>query len=219
MRKLIIFSMLVCWATGMTAQEYWDGTRPDHRLTVGPRLGMNFSKQYNHGDGADMDYRTGFRGGLEVDVNVVRSLSVNTGIIYSQRGYKSEYADYRGTLTTTDNVAYVEIPLLLSYRVKLSDAAEFQLNVGPYFAFGVSGKQKVTSTFAGQKDYEIDSFDEYDGMKKSDTGLHVGAVVTFNSMYAGVCYERGLKNVSNQTGADYRNGSIGLSVGYNFNLF
>ena len=218
MRKLIIFSVLLCWATGMTAQKYWDGSRPEHRFTIGLRAGVNFSKQNNDGDGADMDYRTGFRGGLEIDLNIVRSLSVNTGAYYVQRGYKSEYSDYRGTLTTKDNASFIEIPVLASYRVKLSDAAQFQLNVGPYFAFGVSGKQKVTSTFAGQEDYEIDSFDEYDGMKKSDVGIHVGAAVVYNNIYIGICYERGLKNVSNVTGADFKNGSIGINVGYNINL-
>ena len=218
MRKLIFLSVLACWTMGMSAQEYWDGSRPDHRFTIGVRAGVNFSKQNNNGDGADMDYRVGFKAGVEADLNIVRSLSVNTGVYYTQKGYKSEYSDYRGSLKTTDNVGYIEIPVLASYRVKLSDAAQFQLNVGPYFAFGVSGKQKVKSTFAGQDDYEIDSFDEYDGMKKSDIGIHAGAAVTYNNMYIGISYERGLKNVSNKTGADFSNGSIGISIGYNFNL-
>ena len=213
---IMIFSLMCCM--GISAQEYWDGSRPDHRFTIGVRAGANFSKQNNNGDGADMDYRIGLKTGVEADLNIVRSLSVNTGVYYTQKGYKSEYSDYRGSLKTTDNVSYIEIPVLASYRVKLSDAAQFQLNIGPYFAFGVSGKQKVTSTFAGQENYEIDSFDEYDGMKKSDIGIHAGAAVTYNNMYIGIGYERGLKNVSNKTGADFNNGSIGISIGYNFNL-
>ena len=152
-------------------------------------------------------------------MNIFRSLSLNTGAYYIQRGYKTEYSDYRGSKKTTDNVAYINVPVLVSYRVKLSDAAQFQLNVGPYFGFGVSGKQKTTSSFKGLKDYEIDSFDEYDGMKKSDMGLHVGAAVVYQDIYFGVFYERSLTNVSNVTNADFKNGSIGVNVGYNFNLF
>lgn len=219
MRKLIIFSLLCCCATGLSAQNYWDGSRPDHRLTLGVRGGVNFSKLNNMGDGADMNFRTSYQFGLEADLNIFRSLSVNTGVMLIQKGYRSEYADYRGRMETKDNATYIEIPLLLSYRVKLSDAAEFQLNVGPYFAFGVSGKQKVESTFPGLKSYEIDSWDEYDGLKKSDIGIHAGVAVTFNNIYAGACYERGLKNVSNVPNADFRNGTIDITVGYNFNLF
>lgn len=219
MRKIIVFALLSCLAIGSAAQTYWDGSRPDHRLTVGLRAGGNFSKQYNDGDGADNDFRPGFQGGLEIDLNLFRSLSLNTGAYYVQRGYKTEYSDYRGSKETTDNVAYIEVPVLVSYRVKLSDASEFQLNVGPYFGFGISGKQKTTSTFAGLQDYEIDSFDEYDGMKKSDIGLHIGAAVVYSDICFGIFYERGLTNVSNVPNADYKNGSIGISIGYNFNLF
>ena len=153
-----------------------------------------------------------------MDVNIVRSLSVNTGVYYAQKGYKKEYSDYRGTLKTTDNVAYIHIPLLLSYRVDLSDKSQFQINAGPYFAFGTSGKQKIKSTFPGQQSYEIDSFDEYDGMKKNDIGISVGAALTFSNMYVGVVYERGFSNVSNAVGADFRNGCIGINMGYNFNF-
>ena len=125
MRKRIILFMLVCCAMGMSAQEYWDGSRPDHRFTVGVRGGVNFSKQNNKGDGADHDFRTSFQMVVEADVNIVRSFSVNTGVMFIQKGYKSEYSDYRGSLKTTDNTAYIEIPVLASYRVKLSDAAQF----------------------------------------------------------------------------------------------
>lgn len=218
MRKISYILPLLFINIGASAQDYWDGSRPAHLLTLGVRGGVNFSKQYNSGNGADMDFRTGFKAGLEADLNVVRSFSVNSGVYFVQRGYKSEYSDYRGSLKTTDNVAYLEIPLLASYRVKLSDATQFQLNVGPYFAFGVSGKQKVESTFTGLQDYEIDSFDEYDGMKKHDIGIHAGAAITYSDYYFGVYYERSLMNVSQVSGGKFQNGSIGVCLGYNFNL-
>ena len=37
---------------------------------------------------------------------------------------------------------YLEIPVLASYRYNFSDAAQLQINVGPYFAYGVGGKIK-----------------------------------------------------------------------------
>ena len=215
MKKIIMLLLLTCWVGLSSAQEYWDGQRPDKSLTVGLRAGLNFAKQYNAADGADNDFRLGYRAGVEVDLNFVQSFSLNSGIFFIQKGYKSEYSDYRGSLNTDDDASYLEMPLLASYRVKLSDAAQFQLNLGPYYAFGLSGKHKVKSTFSGQPDYEIDSFDEYDGLKKSDIGIHAGAAISFDGYYVGVCYERSMMNVSNATGAKYRNGGIGITLGYN----
>lgn len=218
MKKIIITIFVLSCCLGISAQKYWDGTRPSHRFTFGVRAGVNFANQYNGGEGANHDYHTGFRGGLEMDLNIVRSLSVNSGVFYVQKGYKSEYSDYRGTLKITDNAAYIQIPLLLSYRIDLSDAAQFQINAGPYFAFGTSGKQKITSTFPGLQDYEIDSYDEYEGMKKSDIGISVGAAMTYSNIYIGIVYERGFNNVSKVPGSNFKNGSIGINVGYNFNF-
>ena len=218
MKKIVIMTLALLCCMSVSAQKYWDGNRPDHRLTVGPRVGINFANQYNGGDGADKDYRMGFRAGLEMDVNIVRSLSVNTGVYYSQKGYKTKYSDYRGTLKTTDNSAYIHIPLQASYRIDLSDVSQFQINAGPYIAFGISGKQKVESTFAGQKNYEVDSFDEYDGMRKTDIGISVGAAFTYSNIYVGIIYERGFSNISHVPGEDFKNGCIGINIGYNFNF-
>ncbi|MBE6257460.1 MAG: PorT family protein [Prevotella sp.] len=215
MKQILLIIALFCSAMA-PAQKYWNSSRADHILTLGLRGGINFAKLYNNGNGSDKDFRLGYMGGIELDINFIQSLSVNTGIYYSQKGYKSEYSDYRGSYIVSDNASYINIPFLASYRVKLSDAAQFQLNVGPYFAFGVSGKQNVESTFPGQEDYRIDSFDEYDGLKKSDIGLHVGAGIVYSHIYMGVSYERGLKNVSNETDSDFHNGCIGINLGYNF---
>lgn len=200
---------------GASAQKYWDGARPNHRFTFGVRAGVNFAKQNNMEDGADNDFRTGFHVGLSADVNIVQSFSINTGVTYSQKGYKTEYADYRGSNDTEDNAAYVQIPLLASYRVALSDDAQFQINVGPYFAFGVAGDLKVKNTFENGESYTKDSFDEYDGTKKFDTGIAAGVALTYNHLYVGAGYERSLTNVSNTT-EKFQNGCITLTLGYNF---
>ena len=78
---------------------------------------------------------------MAVDANLARSFSVNTGVLMIQKGWKQGYSDAGGKIDVKDNATYFEIPVLASYRVELSDQAQFQLNIGPYFAFGAFGKQ------------------------------------------------------------------------------
>ena len=216
MKKTILFALCICSSLSLYSQRYWDSSRPNHRFTFGVRVGANFAKQYYMEDvGADNDFRTGFQAGIATDINIVRSFSLNSGVFYTQKGYKTEYSDYRGSVSSRNNAQYIEVPLLASYRVELSDAAQLQLNLGPYFAFGIAGKLDVTNTFPNGTSYSIDSFDEYDGMKKFDSGVSVGFAMTYSQIYAGISYERSLMNVSNTT-EKYQNGSISMVIGYNY---
>lgn len=215
MKRLTVLAVLIVCTISATAQTYWDNSRPNHRFGFGVRAGANFAKQNNMDDGEDRNFRTGFHAGAELDINIIRSLSVNIGAMYIQKGFKAEYSDYRGSLKTTDNASWIEVPVLASYRVELSDVSQFQFNVGPYFAFGLSGKQKVKSTFPGQDSYEIDCFDQYDGTKKFDTGFSIGAAIVYSNMFFGANYERSLINISNSNDR-FVNGCIAVTIGYNF---
>ena len=216
MKRLILFSLMALSLSSLNAQTFWDSQRPDRSVTFGLRAGLSSSKQYATDYHADQDAVLGFQAGVAVDLNIVHSFSVNTGLLLVKRGWKNTYSDARGTLETTDNAMYLELPLLASYRVPLSDQAEFQLNAGPYFAYGIGGKRKTTNSFRADGNYDIDSFDDAQGCKRFDCGMQVGVAFTFLHFYAGVCYERGLVNTWQQNGYEYQNGAIALNVGYNF---
>lgn len=214
-KTVLLFGLLIC-AISASAQKYWDSSRPDKQFTFGVRAGANVSKQYSTDDFDDRDFRLGCQVGVTADVNIVRSFSINTGVIMIQKGWKWDYEDGRGKKEVTDNATYLEIPLLASYRIDLSDQAQFQLNVGPYFAFGIFGDQKVKNSFPNGDNYKISSFEEYEGGKKFDCGLSIGAGFTFSNIFVGLNYERGLMNVSRNDNKKFQNGSIALSLGYNF---
>ncbi|MCR5314335.1 MAG: PorT family protein [Bacteroidaceae bacterium] len=215
MKKTVLILVALICTIGASAQKYWDGSRADKLFTFGVRAGLNFGKQNALDDQADRDFRLGYQVGVAVDANLARSFSVNTGVLMIQKGWKQGYSDAGGKIDVKDNATYFEIPVLASYRVELSDQAQFQLNLGPYFAFGAFGKQKVESNY-NMGNSEIDSFDEYRGNKKFDCGVSIGAGFTFSQIYVGLNYERGLINVSRNTNNKFQNGAIALSLGYNF---
>lgn len=201
MKRFILLFCLALSTITMSAQTYWDNSRPDHRLTFGVRAGVNFSKTIEKE--LDMSYCFGYQGGVALDINIIQSLSIGTGLTYIRKGYKMELEfakDY--VIKYTTHVGYIEMPLFLSYRVKLSDSSRFQFNGGTYFAYGIESNNN--SYFAKNR-----------GRKRFDAGLLLGIAVTYNQFLAGVNYERGLYNI-NKTGDKMNNGCIAISLGYNF---
>ena len=197
-RIVILFSMMLVFMTA-SAQQYWDSSRPDHRFTFGVRAGFNLSKLIE--ENLEWRYRMGYQAGVSVDVNLVRSLSICTGVTYIKKGFKMEL-EYGPTFTMEYDYkpAYIEIPLALSYRIKLSDSSQFQLNGGGYYSFGLKGSDENYFT---------------DTMKKEDLGVILGAAVTYSHYYFGANYERSLKSLSKTDDKSY-NSSIVISLGYNF---
>ena len=119
MKKIIIIISLVFTAVSVSAQQYWDGSRPDHRFTFGLRAGANLSKVFD--DEMEWRYNWGYQVGAVAELNLVRSLSLGTGLYYIQKGFKMEL-EYSPTFTQTFDYSpkYLEIPLLLRNSIVCS---------------------------------------------------------------------------------------------------
>lgn len=120
-----------------------------------------------------------------------------------------------GIMSRTATQNYLEIPLLVSYYVRMGEARYFVFGLGPYFAYGVSGKQKTkgdtTQPDASRFYYEKKTFNE-PGSKRFDCGLRAGVGYQFPSgVTVGVEGDFGLAKFS--TDGD-RNVSGLISIGY-----
>lgn len=203
-RLLIIISALsICM--GIQAQSLWDASKPDKAFTFGARAGVNFSS-------TDMDYatssRTGFHVGGIVDWNIVKSFSLSTGVSYVQKGFRGGFGK--------GSAGYVQLPLLASYRIETPKGAWFHFNVGPYFAWGVSGNveyKPYDETFR----YEFDqkSFGKKGFFRHFDAGVTAGAYILFGHIVAGLSYEYGFADISKVYGK-FHNRNTCFTVGYNF---
>ena len=106
---------------------------------------------------------TGFTIGLIADIRLVKNLYLQTGLNFTtfsmENKFKGEFSDeiemsnttyVQGTaydnFTEKYNLNYIEIPFLLSYRFKLSETVNWQLNAGPYIGYGISGKCDLNGT-------------------------------------------------------------------------
>ncbi|MCL2650264.1 MAG: PorT family protein [Candidatus Azobacteroides sp.] len=123
----------------------------------------------------------GFSAGLLLDIRLYNNLYLQPGVNYVNTKIKNFFShsftdqfDYTST-TYLKGIAndefsehyelnYIEVPLLLSYRFKLSEKTNFQINAGPYVGYGITGKCKVIGTT------DWPSLDEYYKSNNNPTG-------------------------------------------------
>lgn len=218
MKKTLL--LLVCAISALTvsaqravstSSSVFSTERADQPVTFGIRGGVNFAKQTASADGysASAKSNVGFNVGVSVDIPMLESLYLQTGLYYTVKGYKLDVEDYEyeEVYTEKTNPSYLEIPILASYRYNFSDRTQLQINFGPYVACGIAGKYK----YDGE---EEDFFG--DANKRFDAGLAFGAGMTFGHFFVGLNYDLGLTNTLKDSDASFKNRSLSINVGYNF---
>lgn len=199
---LAIAAIMLC--TGLQAQSLWDASKPDNNFTFGVRAGLDFAS-------SDMEYatstKTGFHAGAIVDYNIVKSLSIESGVSFVNKGFKSSFGK--------GHAGYIQVPLLASYRIETPTKVQIHFNVGGYFAWGVSGKVDYApydETFA--YDFHQDSFGKKGFFKHFDAGLSAGAYIVVSHLLFGISYEYGLADIAKVYGK-FHNRNVAVTLGYN----
>lgn len=189
------------------------GAAKAQKTSWGVRGGINFSKVNEKVDGgyaADYKNKVGYRFGIICDGGITENFYLQSGLYFTSLGAKLEvYSD-----DVTVNLHYLQIPILASYRISLSDRMKVHLNAGPYVAVGLAGKQKAEGI-------KINAFSDEGGLNRFDAGLSFGAGIGFDNLYFGLGYDLGLANILNGDIWDTdqvkdRNRSFHITVGFNF---
>jgi hypothetical protein len=133
----------------------------------------------------------GFTVGLLLDIRLYKNFYLQTGINYINARVKNSFessfwyqyynlgttlgVDQSLTNTYVEGTAYdkftekyemnyLEIPLLFSYRFKISEKLNWQINIGPYVGYGFSGECKISGST------DIPSLNEYNKNDDTPTG-------------------------------------------------
>ena len=220
MKKLILLAAL---ATGLmfTAKAQENG--------FGVRAGLNLSNvrgDFKDAFDAEVKMKAGFNIGVIYDYGFSESFYIQPGLYYTLKGVKAEDKE-DSELKMTYNLSYLEIPILASYRIAISDNTKWHINAGPYFAYGIGGKVKYEYDGDSEK---YDAFGKSDedkekgDLKRFDFGLSFGTGVSFDKFYVGLKYDLGLSNIGEKDRwykgeddkAKIKTGNFAISVGYNF---
>ena len=203
MKKILLSLLCAVFAIGASAQRagsssFFSTEKAENPVVFGLRGGMNISTMA--GD-INVSSKIGFNAGLNVDFSIVESFGVQTGLLFTTKGWKED--DVKA------NPMYLEIPILASYRYHFTDNLRWEFNFGPYFAYGVGGNYS----------YDGDSYGDVfgdNGYKRFDAGLALGTGVTISKFYVGLQYEFGLANIVDSDHYSVKNSNFSIGVGYNF---
>ena len=191
--------------TGMQAQE--------KIASYGFKGGLNFSNLYTD-TVDDNNVLTGFNAGLYAKFPITNSIAIQPEINYTTKGAELVYNNAVVQGTAKFNVNYIEVPVLLVANI----TENFNVHVGPYAAYMVSGKTTNDSNFSSsQRELDTDDFNKF------DAGISGGVGIDLDVVNFGVRYNYGLtkigKDDSSSTfiSSDAKNSVLNVYVGLRLN--
>ncbi|QIH37488.1 PorT family protein [Flavobacterium petrolei] len=203
--KKLIFASLVLSFMNFTSAQAQEKTP-----SYGFKGGLNFSNFYTD-NVDDSNILTGFNAGLYAKFPITNSIAIQPEINYTTKGSEQIYDNAIVQGTSKFNINYIEVPILLV--ANLTD--NFNVHVGPYAAYMVSGKTSNDSNF-GSSESELNT----DDFNKFDAGISGGLGIDLDVVNFGVRYNYGLTKIGKDnsfTSSDAKNSVFNVYVGLRLN--
>ncbi len=163
-----------------------------------------------------------FRIGVGYDIPLNTIWSIEPSLHYFAKGWKNKdrevpaYDDngnyvydedgnqITGIMNITSNTNYIEIPILFHYKWETNNSNSVLLSFGPYMAYGIGGKTKVSGdteqTGVERYYYTHPTFSQKD-MHRFDAGVSVGTSYRFSQQFeVGILCDFGLTKISREGG-------------------
>jgi opacity protein-like surface antigen len=199
MNKFIAASALVLVAVVPSAAAAQ--TSP---VTFGVTAGVTLS-DVNASDSSTFTKLWGAAGGIFVGRNFNPNVGLQVEALAVQRGA----ADDSTTADATFRLTYIDVPVLL--RVGPTSTNDMHFHVFTGVVPGFRMKADVKDNTSGV------SVDLKDNTKSMDLGWTIGAGAERGALSLDVRYTMGLMNINDtETGAEYKNRSAMLKIGYRF---
>ncbi|WP_460951430.1 porin family protein [Spirosoma daeguense] len=207
------------------------------KFEFGLKGGWNFSQLALAKTDVPGGIRFGGNVGVTTTYTFTNNLFLQSGLSFTTKGAKIKgdapigFTDrilYPGReAQLKSNQMYVQTPLFIGYKIRVSPAATIVVNAGLYFAYGIGGKTELTGDiiYGDMIDYstiEEPTFSNR-GLKKFDYGIGTGIGVELGKTIISVGYELGMRNIV-PTGdvyfpfytGSYKNRNASLSLEYRF---
>lgn len=201
MKKLIISTALsVLFLCAFTKTSTAQVTGDDLHARFGIKGGVNYSALYTKNEGEETKMLVGYNAGIFAKLPVSRHFSIQPELYYTTKGGKISYSSFLVSGNTKFKLNYIELPVLAVVNV----TDNFNIHVGPYVSYLVSGKAKNNTNgniFNFQDNIDNDDYN------KLDAGLAIGLGLDFGNVGIGARYNYGLTKVGKNktiTGYDYK---------------
>lgn len=209
-----IYSLLFLFFIPFIARAQFEG---------GIRAGMNVSDWKT----SDLSYsRPGGSVGLTGEYTWGGRWNLQSGLIFSAKGINGLAAilPEKTTAAAFDlRLYYLEIPVMLRYRIPLAEQIALLPAVGPYFACGVGGTAQMNGMNIPSGSYSENPFQStgnFRGLDRFDWGLAFAVTARAYRWDITLGYELGLykNSMGPLTGSDLRNRNLSVTLGYRFCL-
>ena len=199
MKKYALVVLLALISTVTFAQVSWN-----------VKGGLNLSS-YMGKNSDNSEIKLGGRVGIGMEYAINDMVSFQPSLFYTTKGAKySGSASYLGINADADlrvTQMYLEMPIDLQLRFKVADDMNLIVGAGPYIAYGVGGKTKLSGNIAGYKgNTDWDTFGD-DGLRRFDAGANIEFGMEFNPIIVGVNTQLGFCNVT-------ENGPKNMNIGF-----
>jgi Outer membrane protein beta-barrel domain len=134
--------------------------------------------------GTEVSSRTGFAGGLSLTIMSNKAMSLGAEGLYVQKGAKLK----SGTVTGSEEFAYLEVPVLLHIKLGSGPMHPFLL-LGAQYSMLLSCNQKISVT----SDVDCKANDD---IKSSDYGVMAGIGIRSGKLSLSVRYDLGLQDIT-----------------------
>lgn len=162
-----------------------------------------------------------------MNLPVGESFSIQPGITFLGKGFKANDTETADGVTVSgtvkSNVWYIEVPVNAIASFPVGDN-KFFLGAGPYYGFGISGKNKTegTAVEGGQKmsvsvSEDVD-FGKDGSHKRGDFGVNfLAGYELYNGFNIHAGYGLGLSNIAKDSdGVKVKNRVLSVGLGFSF---
>jgi len=198
------------------------------QLKLGVQAGYNISSFTDKG--SDLQYFnlsgiSTYQAGLVVEKGLDKHFFLESGLSFVQKGGRKSKTQFATSgSSTTSKFSYLEMPLNLTYKMKLSNAVKAILGAGFYGAVGVSGTEKGTDEsvtgnittvnnkvkFANNPYYSSNT--TY--VKPFDFGYNILGGIEWKSFQFMLTLSNGFGNIYPTSSTKFANSVFGVSVAY-----
>ena len=204
--QVLILSVVVCFIAEIPTPS--NAQTPKKTWSVGPELGVNFSKFGRDAD--DTEYIPGLVIGGFVTYSTQNTYAYTAKVLFSQKGARDAKSN------TTTRLNYVEVPVVARLFFNHRGIVRPNIFGGPFVGFLTGVKGKVS-------DGNFENIDNYrDSFKTFDLGVGIGFGLNIkvdNEMYfiVDTRYTYGFNDVS-QSATYVNNQAIAISAGLSIGI-
>jgi hypothetical protein len=212
-KKVFLFAISLGMCTLSFSQGQWG---------VKGGITRSFVKEGLPAPGTEYALQTGFQFGLFTDQPLTDRITFRPSLQLTQKGYKSVAGNPGGPYYWNRDLstAYLELPLDLLHRFRLTHTSDVFIGTGPVFSYGWKGRLKAAyvSTDNNQQLHTWISTDKEifkrDIDRRFDFGWNAGVGVQSCSLLFSLTYNHGIANVIKDEGQALKNRSFAFAVGY-----